>query len=72
MQRYVEMAKANGIDAVITISNEFVARANHSPVSIPKNLLRKTGLYHWSWTWLATQCEILAVQNAVEDQEQTF
>lgn len=72
VQRYIEMAKANGIDAVITISNEFVARADHSPVSIPKNLLRKTGLYHWSWTWLATQCEILAVQNAVEDREQTF
>jgi hypothetical protein len=72
VQRYIEIAKANGIDAVITISNEFVARADHSPVSIPKNLLRKTKLYHWSWTWLATQCEILAVQNAVEDQEQTF
>lgn len=72
VQRYVEMAKANGIDAVITISNEFVSRADHSPVSIPKTLLRKTGLYHWSWTWLATQCEILAVQNAIEDEEQTF
>jgi len=72
VQRYMEMAKANGIDAVITISNEFVARADHSPVSIPKPLLKKVGLYHWSWTWLATQCEILAVQKAVEDQEQTF
>ncbi|WP_172982808.1 hypothetical protein, partial [Roseovarius bejariae] len=51
---------------------EFVARADHSPVSIPKNLLRKTDLYHWSWTWLATQCEILAVQKTVEDREQTF
>lgn len=72
VQRYLEMAKANGIDAVVTISNEFVARADHSPVTLPKTLLRKTGLYHWSWTWIATQCEILAIQNAVEDQEQAF
>ena len=70
--RYVEMARANGIDAVITISNEFVTRADHSPVSIPKNLLRKVDLYHWSWTWIATQCEILAHKGAVEDAEQAF
>jgi len=69
---YVEMAKANGIDAVITISNEFVARADHSPVSVPKVLLRKVGLFHWSWTWIRTQCAILAHQGAVDDNEQGF
>lgn len=72
VQRYLEMARANNIDAVITISNEFVARADHSPVSVPKTLLRKVGLYHWSWTWIATQCEILAYRGAVDDEEQVF
>lgn len=70
--RYVEMARTNGIDAVITISNEFVTRADHSPVTVPKTLLRKVCLYHWSWTWIATQCEILAYKGAVEDTEQAF
>ena len=72
VQRYVEMAKSNGIDAVVTISNEFVARADHSPVTISKVLLRKVNLFHWSWTWIATQCEILAHQGSVEDNEQAF
>lgn len=72
VQRYLEMARANGLDAVITISNEFVARADHSPVSVPKTLLRKVDLFHWSWTWIATQCEILAYRGAVEDAEQAF
>ncbi|WP_296763573.1 hypothetical protein [Sediminimonas sp.] len=72
VQRYLELARANGIDAVITISNQFVAKADHSPVVVSKTLLRKTGLFHWSWTWLATQCEILALQGTIEDQEQTF
>lgn len=72
VQRYLEMAKANYIDAVITVSNQFVSRADHSPVSVPKPLLRKTGLFHWSWTWIATQCEILAHQKAVDDVEQAF
>ena len=70
--RYVNLARENGIDAVITISNQFVARADISPASVPKTLLRKTGLYHWSWPWLTTQCEILYLQKAVDDPEQAF
>ncbi len=72
VKRYLDTARANDIHAVITISNQFVARADHSPVSIPKNLLRKTALLHWSWTWITTQCEILVHQKAVEDDEQAF
>ena len=29
-------------------------------------------MYHWSWPWLATTCEILNYQNAVEDSEQKY
>lgn len=72
VQRYLEMARDNGIDAVITISNEFVARADQSPVQVPKVLLRKVNLFHWSWMSIVTECEILAHQRAVVDQEQVF
>lgn len=72
VSRYLDAAKANQIDAVITISNQFVARADHSPVDLPKLTLRKAGLYHWSWAWLATQGELLAYQQTIEDVEQRF
>ncbi|OWX99793.1 hypothetical protein [Thioclava sp. IC9] len=72
VQRYVEIARAQGIDAVITVSNQFVSRADHSPVNLPKTLLRRVSLFHWSWTWLATICEILGYQNAVDDTEQFY
>lgn len=72
VSKYAELAKANGIDAVITVSNEFVARADHSPVSISKTLLRKVDLFHWSWSWLATVCEILEYQETVTDSEQGY
>lgn len=72
VQRYVDLAKANGIDSVITISNQFVARADHSPVTIPKTSLRKVSLFHWSWTWLATACEVLGYQGVVEETEQIY
>lgn len=63
VERYLELARTQDIDAVITISNEFVARPDHSPVVVRKTLLRKTGLYHWSWTFIRTQCEILREQD---------
>ncbi len=72
VKRYVELARDNAIDAVITISNEFVTQANQSPVSIPGTMLRRTSLFHWSWTWIATQCELLQAQMAVDDKEQAF
>ena len=32
--KYLDLAKTNSIDAVITISNQFVARPQHSPVDV--------------------------------------
>lgn len=72
VQRYIEMARDNGIDAVITISNQFVTRADHSPVQMSKVLLRKVGLYHWSWMSIVTACNILQHQQSIEDTEQAF
>ena len=72
VQRYIEMARDNGIDAVITISNQFVARADQSPVQVSKVLLRKVNLFHWSWMSIVTACEILEHQQSVEDTEQAF
>ncbi len=38
VERYLKLAKENSIDAVITISNQFVARADHPPVKVGKQL----------------------------------
>lgn len=70
--RYIEAAKINGIDAVITISNQFVARADISPLNFSKSILKKVSLFHWSWTWIETQCDILSHRQLVNDNEQEF
>lgn len=72
VRKYLEIARENEIDAVITISNEFVSSASHSPVSVPRPLLKRVDLYHWSWSWIATLCEIIAYQETVIDDEQDF
>lgn len=76
VERYLRLARDNGIDAVITISNDFVARPDHSPIagSIPrlKQLTNRVKLYHWSWAYLATCCEVLSYQGIPESPEQDF
>jgi hypothetical protein len=72
VERYVQLAKAHGVDAVITISNQMVARADHHPIKLPKRLLHKVGLYHWSWMSVLTEAMLLDMGHAIEDSEQQF
>ena len=71
VSKYLEVAKATDVNAVITISNQFVSQTDQSPAKVSKHLLKKTDLFHWSWTFIQTRCEILA-RDAIEDSEQAF
>lgn len=72
VERYLELAKENGVDAVITASNDFTARIDHHPVPVSKKLTKKVGLYHWPWMWVFTQAVLLQMEQTVEDAEQAF
>ena len=76
IERYLKLARDNGIQAVITVSNDFVARPDHSPIAgstqIIKKLSRNVALYHWSWTSLATCCDVLANQDHNQSPEQIY
>lgn len=70
--KYIKQAKEHGIDAVITITNQFVALPTHHPVSVSKKNLRSVEIFHWSWTYIATQAQLLLRQNKIESQDQRF
>lgn len=70
--RYVALAKANGVDALITISNQFSAVPTHHPVKLPKNQLRKFGLFHWSWLSLITRARVILDVEQSLDVDQRF
>ncbi|MEQ9190535.1 MAG: hypothetical protein RLQ25_08525 [Alphaproteobacteria bacterium] len=72
VERYAELARANGVDAVITLSNQFVARADHHPVRLRKSLTNRVGLYHWPWMWVLTEALLLDWNKQVEDPDQAF
>ncbi|GAB5469791.1 MAG: hypothetical protein Kilf2KO_28210 [Rhodospirillales bacterium] len=72
VESYLRIARQNGIDAVVTISNQFATQPTHHPVTLPAKSLGKVGLYHWSWMYLLTQADLLLTQEGVKDADQHF
>lgn len=72
IERYLNLAKQNNIDAVLTISNQFVAMPTHSPLHLPKSALKNIELYHWSWMYTLTNALLLLETETFERPEQKF
>ena len=72
VHRYLQLARECGVDAVITLSNQFAARPDHSPIKAPKTLTRRVNLFHWSWKTILTEAILLQRQDAIHDPDQAF
>lgn len=70
IEAYLNLAKLNGIDAVITLSNQFTSLPTHHPLAVSGALTRKVDLFHWSWGYVITQAHVLRETGDVADREQ--
>ena len=70
IEAYLALAKLNGIDAVITVSNQFTPLPTHHPLTVNASLTKKVALFHWSWAYVITQAQLLRDMGDVEDREQ--
>lgn len=70
IEAYLELAKLNGIDALLTISNQFAPVPSYHPVSLPNSALKKANLSHWSWMYVMTQASLHLQSEDVRDREQ--
>jgi hypothetical protein len=70
IEAYLSLAKLNGIDAVITLSNQFTSLPTHHPLAVSGILTRKVDLFHWSWGYVITQAHVLRETGEVADREQ--
>jgi len=69
VKKYVDLATKFDLDAVITISNQFVAIPSHHPLNHLQDKRRKVALYHWSWTNIETQATLLLEDNEFKQPE---
>ncbi len=72
VESYLKLAKELGIDALITISNEFAVLPTHHPTRVNKAILRKVELYHFSWLSVITKAVLATENSVVTDPEQAF
>ena len=70
--RYVELARDNGIDTVLTISNEITPRPEDSPVTVHGSKLRKVTLRHLSWWRVITEAVVQYRHRGVSDPDQAW
>ena len=72
IEAYLQLARANGIDAVVTLSNEFAALPDHHPVKVGKAHTRKVDLFHWSWMFALTQAHLVLDDEEISSYHKRF
>tara|TARA_R110002110_G_scaffold209215_1_gene421608 strand:- start:15775 stop:17229 length:1455 start_codon:yes stop_codon:yes gene_type:complete len=72
IEKYILLAKQHNIDAMLTISNQFVAIPTHSPFKLSKVSTRGVEIYHWSWMHALTTAMLLISEDEFESFEQKF
>ena len=72
LQAYIDLAKVNGIDAIITISNDFCTLPTHHPIGFNKNEKKAVELYHWSWLHAVTKALLIQQSEDIQDPTQRF
>jgi len=71
-EEYLQLAKLLGIDAVLTISNQYSTVPTHHPIRVSKAKTRKVGFFHFSWLSIMYSATLQIDSHAIEDPEQAF
>jgi len=72
LENYLDVARDEGFDAVITISNEIPAVAGQHPTKVDKRKLRKVALHHVSWSQVLAEAVLQKEFRGVADPEQAW
>lgn len=69
---YLDVARENGFDGVLTISNQITATSSESPVAVDGRKLRRTCLWHFSWWRVLTEAVVQSRYRGVSDPDQAW
>ncbi len=72
LESYLEIAREQQFDALLTISNQITAFSEEHPVQVDRKKLRKVNLYHLSWSQIHTEAVIQSVNKSVQDRDQAW
>lgn len=72
LEQYVVLARELGMDAVLSISNQFVTSSTTYPVELDRRKVGKLGLHHWSWVDVLTEAIVQKEHRGVSDPDQAY
>lgn len=72
LENYLDVARDNSFDAVITISNEIPAVAGQHPTKVDKRKLKKVTLQHVSWSQVLAEAVMQKEFRGVADPDQAW
>lgn len=72
LENYLDIAREQGFDALITISNEIPPAAGQHPTKLDKRKLRKLALHHYSWSHILAEAVMQKEHRGVADPDQAW
>ncbi len=72
IEAYLDVARDNGFQVVLTISNEMPPAPGLHPVDVDKRKLKKVALHHYSWAEVLTIAVQQRVHRGVSDPDQAW
>jgi stress response protein SCP2 len=72
VERYLDLARQQGYDAVITLSNDLVPVGGVHPVAVDGRKLRKVALHHISWSEVLHEAQMQVTHRDVDDRLQAW
>jgi hypothetical protein len=72
IESYLDLARQEGFEAVLTISNQLVTAAGEHPVAVDGRKTKKVSLHHLSWSQVYTEALIQQGNRSVADPDQAW
>ncbi len=72
LERYLDIAREQGFDALITISNEIPPIPGQHPTAVDKRKLKKVALHHMPWSEVLTAAVMQKEYRGVADPDQAW
>lgn len=69
---YLDIARKQGYNGVLTISNQITASSSESPVSVDGRRLRSTSLWHFSWWRIITEAIVQGRYGGIANPDQAW
>jgi len=72
LENYLDVAREQGFNAVITISNEIAAMVGQHPTKVNKRKTHKVALHHLSWSHVLSAAVVQKEHRGVADPDQAW